>query len=302
MNYQKNYRRLKAGRYADVRIIGFDAIHPGSTAAIRQAHGHEFYDRESIVRYVAKETSRRGKGKSRSTVWLRDNLFCKTVNPDDRSCLQRIINALADHHRKKPGTLLVPFLDWLVVKTNRGSTEILVMPNIEQGMTETAVTWDLKGSSTNRSSNNEQQKKDRDICAPLWTHGGSLCGTRVYLDDACALKLALFDDTAFLARQGTMDYSLLVRLQDQWFPEAHHATIKYGDVKRDPRNVWLRVYLIDFLQPWNMRKRVERFRHWLQRDNASAIEPLRYKQRFDDFCEHLLQEPPTKLCAQLQSR
>ena len=47
--------------------------------------------------------------------------------------------------------------------------------------------------------------------------------------------------------------------------------------------------VIDFLQDWNFSKKGERFIKTTllgkDPDNLSAIEPIRYSQRFKNFCE-----------------
>lgn len=286
------YRCLKSNVVCNAKLIRYKAMYPRCFARIRRVHGYTTYDRESLVHTIIKQSSACGKGKSKSVVWKYEGLFCKSVQADDRSCLERIITKLAQHHENNKGTLLIPFLDWLVIETNQSIIEIVVMPDIQWGMNETAETWDLKGSGSKRSSDIAKLQKDRDVCAPNWYMHGSLCGTHIHMNHTDPLKCALFNDADFLAREHVMDYSLMITWQKAQFPGAHQAMIRYADVKRPCRTVWLKIYVIDFLQTWNVRKCAERVVHWFKMHrNPSAVNPAYYRDRFNDFCGHLLQPP-----------
>jgi len=216
----------------------------------------------------------------------------KSLDPIEAKTLIRIIDDLAQLWRDRRHSLICRVYALYGVTLMENTVYFMIMEDIffEMGKTppyKPAEVYDMKGSEYKRKVGtnpiNGDVLKDLDFRLPL------LLSYRVGTTLLNELEL----DSAFLFEKGLMDYSLLLGISYVIEREHDYEDPNLSESTRFLRNARpistrkLSGYafgIIDYLQLWNWRKRVERcFKIYLKcatPDKISAIPPNDYRERF----------------------
>lgn len=244
----------------------------------------------------------------------------KSMSQPDVETLQDILPEYQRYVSEHPDSLLIRFLLCVEITLYGNTMWYVVMNNIfpQQPVSER---YDLKGAWINRSSNREKLDKPRKCknCGTVMTHNRGKClrapqhrfdlvwrdldfklRLALPLDRARHIRGVLVRDSAFLRDLNIMDYSLLAGV--------HRTTRRMADIAgtagpvspSSPRersgeglvpceidcpDLWY-IGVIDVLQRWTWKKRVERFLKTVFRcaeaGGLSAMPPHAYQQRFVD--------------------
>lgn len=204
------------------------------------------------------------------------------------------------HCNANPDTLLTKFYGLHAI-SRRGQSKskklyFVVMENIFCTPVEVTRRYDLKGSWVGRTANDAARAilKENDVKAR---------GEKFELGPTLkALVIeTLRKDSAWLAKHGLMDYSLLVGVHDVVPGDIDRSLIGDPSVvfhKRDYAGMWslgrdklFYVGIIDMLTVWSSRKKAERAaKIFTGKDGAglSCMEPVDYARRFLSFFEHVI--------------
>lgn len=167
------------------------------------------------------------------------------------------------------------------------SINLVVMENILYGTEASLLKFDLKGSRYRR----KVMKHNKPL---LTTHSrvfkdvdfeNSLAKLYLSKPDIKRLNALLAHDVAYLQSQGVMDYSLSVSLSRGQVDTASKS--KYFFKKTDSDSDFYMIALIDFMQDFDARKRIEScFKRYVKRVPAaelSSVEPVAYARRFLNY-------------------
>lgn len=131
----------------------------------------------------------------------------KTIPDHEAATMRRILPAYYAHIEHNPNTLLSPIIGLYTLRlVGAPSLNIIVMANLfSHELLTPSIVYDLKGSWEDRGGQTVKGiRKDNDLKSPF----------QMTYADATSIYKQLEADSAMLASQGVMDYSLLVGVRD----------------------------------------------------------------------------------------
>lgn len=238
-------------------------------------------------------------GKSGALFYITDDehYFIKTIQHIEEKMLLTMLPSYHQHIVKNPRTLLTKYLAHFGIQTRRDRhIRMIVMASVFNEQVYIDRKYDLKGSTYKRYASEEQLRsenvtlKDQDFTDPIFFRPEALQVIMEQLDR----------DTAYLESHSVMDYSLLLGLSEMLPNENASFKEKYGQHEEsapyfvgcqiDPQGkrsgVRVCMGIIDFLQRFRLRKRMEYGARVLQSCSTSAASvapPSLYRQRFMEF-------------------
>jgi len=224
-----------------------------------------------------------------------ERFVCKTTSKDECKKLKEILPQFIEYLEANPKTLICPFYGCHCITMYGVAIYFTVMQNAfpVESIRNIDERYDLKGSWVNRTGTKKMTRKsmstkaaNKTELAPLYQDTELLHTIILPQDKAITLKDQLLRDTAFLASLNLMDYSLLVGVHRERFPLKDSLKDDDGGLRvcavEGPGKYYFRI--IDILQEWNWKKKLERFtKIWFKRydpDGISAMEPRQYQLRF----------------------
>eukprot|EP01111_Echinosteliopsis_oligospora_P014644 TRINITY_DN5554_c0_g2_i1.p1 TRINITY_DN5554_c0_g2~~TRINITY_DN5554_c0_g2_i1.p1 ORF type:complete len:677 (+),score=100.46 TRINITY_DN5554_c0_g2_i1:98-2128(+) len=228
----------------------------------------------------------------------------KTIHPDEAVLLENILHALTSYFLQEPNTLISKFYGFHGVQVSQVGTicHIVVMANVFETNEKIHECYDLKGSTI-----------DRQV-GRLHDEHPSMLGLDLDLKRQLSMPSAfsslyltqVIKDSNFLCELGIMDYSLLIGFH------FHHQNNRASgqcsdDAKVKPGFRWnagvvsidgVETYymgIIDILQSWNFKKKMERFAKGLlgkSKSGISSVPPKPYSLRFQKSMCNLINSPP----------
>lgn len=224
-----------------------------------------------------------------------EKFVCKTTSKHECKKLKEILPQFIEYLEANPKTLICPFYGCHCITMYGVEIYFTVMQNAfpVESIRSIDERYDLKGSWVNRTGTKKMTRKsmstkaaNKTELAPLYQDTELLHTIILPQNKAITLKDQLLRDTAFLASLNLMDYSLLVGVHRERFPLKDSAKDDDGGLKvcavEGPGKYYFR--LIDVLQEWNWKKKIERFiKIYFKRydpDGISAMEPRQYQMRF----------------------
>jgi 1-phosphatidylinositol-4-phosphate 5-kinase len=276
-------------------------------AALRTMAG---IDTETFRQSLGSVTALGFSGKSGS-VLLRsaDNLLVlKTISTEESAFLRRILSQYSDYMKRHPNTILTRFWGlYKVIKSPVVKVSFIVMKNAFSSGHKIHERYDLKGSRVGRHSGEENLRlsrvmlKDLDLCQMNRRIRLGPARRQHFLDQVTS-------DCKFLEKFDIIDYSLILGIHytddtpetvgaggelDEAQEEARraqtHTERLYGEIraKNDNNEAIEEMYfmtIIDFLQPYNLRKQLEyNVKSIRYGDDMSVIPPSQYASRFISF-------------------
>lgn len=231
--------------------------------------------------------------------FLKDAFIVKEISEEDHKALLDVSRSYCEHVNGGPSRLCLVLLHFCDLRTSK---KYFAMRN-ESGDTSTLKDlYDLKGCADDRTIIKNRQPitpvRKRIWNVHMW--GGQCCWTperSIYKDGKVAasrLKLglsasqrvevlaALRRDTDWLAREGLMDYSLIVGVRNA--PAGALGPPKLGrqtiiNLEADGTETSFDFGIIDFLQTWTKNKVVAQHIKCLE-TNKATIPPTPYASRF----------------------
>ncbi|KAI0562070.1 Phosphatidylinositol-4-phosphate 5-kinase [Gracilaria domingensis] len=247
-------------------------------------------------------------GRSGALFYITDDekYFMKTIQHVEEKMLISMLESYYKHVANNPRTLLTKYLAHFTVKTRRDRhIRMVVMASIFNDSLFIDKKYDLKGSTFNRFASPEQLKsenvtlKDQDLKKPIFFRPEQLDQIMKQLEK----------DSAYLESHHVMDYSLLIGLSNMLPEENQYFKAEFGANEENApyyvayqfdeqgRKSGIRVCMgiIDFLQRFRFRKRVEYGARVIQSCSCSAASvapPHLYRDRFMSFLrEKFLPDP-----------
>lgn len=221
-----------------------------------------------------------------------DNRFIiKTITASELKTLLKMLQDLSTHFHDNKHSYITRILGlYSVERVGKNSFYLMLMECILPPIDQMLCVFDLKGSLANRN-----RLKNDSIVSIEMIPRGIVCKdidflqTQKHIDfipEDCALLLArLESDVRFLERQKVMDYSLLLGLTDD--EELLKPYASYS--MKASRGIYCSIGVIDFLQSYNYRKRLEYFGLVIRKRNEpSCIKPTLYSARFIEFINKVL--------------
>lgn len=238
-------------------------------------------------------------GKSGALFYITDdeNYFMKTIQYIEEKMLLSMLPSYYKHILENPKTFLTKYMALFNVQTRRNRhIRMVVMASIFNENIFVDRKYDLKGSTYKRFASPSQLQsenvtlKDQDFENAVYFRPEVL---QVVLDQ-------LEKDSAYLESHSVMDYSLLLGLSDMLPEENESFRSRFGPTEEDApyfvgyqrdkygRKSGVRVCMgiIDFLQRFRLRKKVEYAGRVLQScsaSSASVAPPRLYRDRFMAF-------------------
>ncbi len=153
----------------------------------------------------------------------------KTIEQGECKCLRQMLPEYYEHCRRNPGTLLCKFYGLYRLRCNKRTHYFIIMESVFNTNKFIHLILDLKGSTTNRNAT------EKDLQAtPTESFTGTILKDNDIRDSslqldvgdvmASALRINLDSDVKFLAKQGIIDYSLLVGIHYPDVPIPKDAT------------------------------------------------------------------------------
>jgi len=265
---------------------------------------------EGALRFLGEEEAA---GKSDAFfVFTEDGQYCvKAVAPKEAQMLLRVLESYKQHVLEHPDTLLPKFYGMYEVRLvhHRQPLWMLVQGNVLGGRSGVIQRFDLKGSTHGRTASAKERSKGR----------GSVLKDLDYVSEGCTMLCntpeeqqtwehwvrTMEEDTAWLASQGLIDYSLLLGFsvcprESLKKPLSH---VKRLEVRHEAvgnlipamsSSDALLVYvgIVDCLMPYNWFKRLENyFCDALFSADISCQPPEKYASRFMKFVERMALPP-----------
>ena len=244
------------------------------------------------------------KGKSGSFFFYsHDRKFIiKTVTDGERKTLSEIIREYYNFIKEHKESLITKIYGiYTVVLKNASSVNIILMQNLfECSSMHIQRMFDLKGSTVQRKTKNPQSWKRGQVLKDLdyiWLTKVERKLINFKEEDSQNLANILKSDINFYSRMQLMDYSLLFIIIDypnKIDPDYNHIIALLDDpkykghvYKSDNEKYIYIVGIIDYLQKFNTRKKLEHFFKGLiygkEKDMISAVRHDLYGQRFFNF-------------------
>jgi len=225
-----------------------------------------------------------------------DNAFClKTISFEESKTLRNILEPYFQHIQNQPNTLLPIFFGFYRIKINRIKKYILVMNNVFNTHLGVHEKYDIKGSTINRNSSEEDKIEKRALKDVAFITSNTI----LHLGDKkSVLTNQIFQDCQFLENLSIMDYSLLIGIHHEKSSFSVDVTLNeqkgwVSEFKRDFGGICAsngkEIYLfgiIDILQSYNTRKKIAHAIKSLRyggEEKISTINPVKYSQRFRTF-------------------
>jgi 1-phosphatidylinositol-4-phosphate 5-kinase len=210
----------------------------------------------------------------------------KTVKSSEVKTLLKMLEDLRDYLSTSPLSYLTRILGlYSVERTGKSSFYLMIMECIVPPLDQLICTFDLKGSVDGRSKLNDRSiRYIREIPTGIVCKDLDFMQTQrsleIYADDYHHFRASLANDVEFLRNHEVMDYSLLLGLTDN---EALARPFgKY--CLRASQGLFCCIGVIDFLQSYNYRKRLETFGLVIRKRNQpSCVKPELYSRRFMEF-------------------
>ena len=248
-----------------------------------------------------------GKGKSGSFFFYSfDRKFIiKTITNEEKETMSKILldyyNYIKDQNDYNTTLITKIYGIFTVVIKNASSVNVILMQNLF-GCSPKNIhrMFDLKGSTVQRKTKNVQNWKKDQVLKDMdyqWITKVENKLINFNKDDIKEIKKNLENDIRFYKRLNLMDYSLLFIIVD--YPEKldpdYNQIIgllddpKYkGHVyQSEKKNFIYIIGIIDYLQMYNFRKRLETFWKGVfygkEKNMISCVEPNYYGERFQDF-------------------
>jgi len=191
-------------------------------------------------------------------------------------------------------SLISRILGVFTIRINKSCPfHVVLMENILSEC-QTPLTFDLKGSTV-----------DRQSCNKMFDSMIGMPRTMVYKDIDFRLNVRGLDinsleetleilagDTLILQEQGIMDYSLLVGVEFYASAVPQSNSNKYRFLSSGNYKIACYIGLIDYLQAYNSKKRLEhtfkRFKKGHNSEEISSVPPVPYRDRFLNFVAEAL--------------
>eukprot|EP01031_Cornospumella_fuschlensis_P033783 gene33783-40878_t len=221
-----------------------------------------------------------------------DMIIIKTIKQYECATLVELLPSFAEHVITGP-SLLGNLLGVYKVRTKAGDKYVMVSKNIYHNPDSSAAScslYDLKGSTVGRRKSAASFVfKDLDLLDRIQQQS---TGISIGPENKRTLLDVLKRDVEYLSKHNLMDYSLLVRVDESSAP---HTSFSYSSpsfsrgkmVFSGPSGSTVHCGLIDFLQRYSLRKRLETLvKGWYQ-DAAgiSCVSPVAYAQRLLRFID-----------------
>lgn len=243
-----------------------------------------------------------------------NKLIIKTANSDEIAALLSNLDDFVYHFSKNPDSIIAKIYGAFEVEFANGGEKLrlIVMQNIGMGVPKTATirNYDLKGSTVARLVIEDEKEKEalindrsavvRKILKDQDFMNLERRGLGLQLQDRHRLVTQLRTDAIFLGTHGLLDYSLLVqKYAISRMPVNIAGPSGFGaHTLRNLRTVdiedgfGVNVGIIDYLGEYTMGKRFERYSKIMMscnpNVNISALDPIRYCERFATFCQEKL--------------
>ena len=248
-----------------------------------------------------------GKGKSGSFFFYSyDRKFIiKTITNEEKETMSKILLDYYSYIKEQNDnntTLITKIYGiFTVVIKNASSVNVILMQNLF-GCSPKNIhrMFDLKGSTVQRKTKNVQNWKKEQVLKDLdyqWLTKVESKLINFNKEDIKEIKRNLENDIRFYKRLNLMDYSLLFIIVDypeKLDPDYNQIVGLLDDPKYkghvynsgDKKFIYI-IGIIDYLQIYNFRKRIETFWKGLfygkEKNMISAVEPNYYGERFQNF-------------------
>ena len=248
-----------------------------------------------------------GKGKSGSFFFYsHDRKFIiKTITNEEKETMRKILldyyNYIKEQNANSTTLITKIYGIFTLVIKNASSVNVILMQNLF-GCSPKNIhrMFDLKGSTVQRKTKNVQNWKKYQVLKDMdyqWITKVENKLINFNKEDIKIIKRNLDNDIKFYKRLTLMDYSLLFIIID--YPEKLDPDYKQivallddpkykGHVyQSEKKNFIYIIGIIDYLQMYNFRKRLETFWKGVfygkEKNMISCVEPNYYGERFQDF-------------------
>jgi len=244
------------------------------------------------------------KGKSGSFFFYsHDRKFIiKTITNEEKETMDEILSNYYNYVKSHKSTLITKIYGiYTVVIKYASSVNVILMQNLF-GCTPTHIQrmFDLKGSTVQRKTKNVQNWKKDQVLKDMdyqWLTQVERKLINFNLSDIKEIKINMENDIQFYKGLCLMDYSLLFIIIDypnNMDPDYHSIVGLLDDpkykghvYKSDNNNYIYIIGIIDYLQKYNFRKRLENCVKGIyfgkEKNMISAVDPEFYGERFQDF-------------------
>ena len=255
---------------------------PKIFASLRKTWG---VSEEDFAKELAKvKGGKTGAGKSKMLMWTSKTgrLFLKTMSLHEITKIMEILDTYVKYMKRNNKSLLPKFLG---IYMEHG-VYFLVQNNLQYGL-EKSNSWvyDIKGSHRHRTTEfNKKNYVGKD---------NNFGSSSLYFPHAKQLLRQMKKDSLFLSKNSLMDYSLLVILNTNT-KQCPSEIYQFKGSNPSPKvNTCIHIGIIDILQTYNLKKKLERFYKTkrifkVYKSEVSALDPKNYKRRFDKFCKSIV--------------
>jgi hypothetical protein len=244
------------------------------------------------------------KGKSGSFFFYSHcrKFIIKTVTDEERKTLSEIIREYYNYIKEHKESLITKIFGiYTVVIKNASSVNIILMQNLFECSPMNIIRmFDLKGSTVQRKTKNPQSWKSGQVLKDLdyiWLTKVERELINFNEEDSKNIENILKSDINFYSKMHLMDYSLLfiiIEYPNKVSPDYNPIMALLDDpkykghvYKSDNEKYIYIVGIIDYLQKFNTRKKLEHFFKGLiygkEKDMISAVRHDLYGQRFLNF-------------------
>jgi 1-phosphatidylinositol-4-phosphate 5-kinase len=207
----------------------------------------------------------------------------KTLKKSEFNFLKKNIKKYGDYLQKNKDSLLIRYTGLYIIKYKNTLIRLVSMNNLF-GLNKMETVYDLKGSTEGRFV-----KKDEKILKDL-----DLMKNKFHLKfekkNQLQFLLQINEDTKFLTELDLMDYSLLVGVLKCGTPKKVIGNGRFGFIKSLVHDEYYYIGIIDFLQVWNLKKKLELKVKSIttEKFTLSVLPPKEYSLRFNDFMSNNL--------------
>ena len=214
----------------------------------------------------------------------------KTLSKSESSLLKSTLLPLFHRHKSTRSSLLSSIYGIFSIRCNNTACfDIIILRNIVQNESQVTTKFDIKGSLTDRRVlADRQQPEPLQVCKDVDFIN---IQKELYLEKLTRDQLfaTVKSDVGLLKELNIMDYSLLVAIAGREAEVAASPHVFQG-VGKD-RACTYYIGLIDFLQVFNRKKRLESFSKQLRGSRAAHISSINsedYAERFVAFVGKIL--------------
>ena len=244
------------------------------------------------------------KGKSGSFFFYSyDRKFIiKTITNEEKETMKEILLEYYNYVKEHESTLITKIYGvYTLLIKNASSVNVILMQNLF-GCSPMHIQrmFDLKGSTVQRKTKDVQNWKKDQVLKDMdyqWITQVERKLINFNLSDINEIKINMENDIGFYKRLSLMDYSLLFVIVDYpniIDPDYNQIVGLLEDPKykghvytSDNKNYIYIVGIIDYLQKYNNKKRIETFFKGIyfgkEKNMISCVEPGFYGERFQDF-------------------